>query len=549
MIKLRKAFPGQNQGRVTWDSIFGEDKESAKRPVSTRVFPGGSYGRSLVGTDNAYKRLLEALRSNAPGGWSDNRFEQANHYKGITYTAIHRQNEMLTQAEFQVFYKDDNAPDGKRPVTKFDPPQGDRFCRPYDLVELLEKPNRDDSFGDLLSNWNLQMDLTGSALTHMVPNKLGTPFELYPIPTALAIPQPVINEQYPFGYYRIQPVYPYGPFSSYPTPNSSVGAAIPAQWMIRFKYPHPLLRYDGYSPLTAFNLHIDEVESIDRSRFYKMKGSIDPSAVLNSTDAEGAQALPTEEIERILAEFEVQQGPQNHGKLHIAAPGWKLEEWGTRPADMEYQAGWEQLVGFVLGGLGITKPAAGMIEDAAYATLFATLKQLYWLTLEPKANRIAQKLTRYLGPFFGDNLIIEIRCRPIDDHEKKDKDLNTLMAGKALTKNEMRKELGYELTKEEWGEDIAGDPSPNELEQQDQQMQAQQEEMKLQQQQGDQKLSLDKQKLEQDREEPMEVTKSRPKTRTLGQGALGPRMKMFGNKSLYSRIREEIGAKNGNGRH
>src|SRR5260370_35899679 len=109
------------------------------------------------------------------------------------------------------------------------------------------------------------MTLMGKALTWMVPNKLKTPMELYSIPTAIAIPQPAINPDFPDGYYRIQPIYPYGPFSSYPTPATAVGAPIPAQWMLRVKYPHPLLRYDGYSPMTVLRLQQDEIESIDRS--------------------------------------------------------------------------------------------------------------------------------------------------------------------------------------------------------------------------------------------------------------------------------------------
>ena len=58
-----------------------------------------------------------------------------------------------------------------------------------------------------------------------------------------------------------------------------------------------------------------------------------------------------------------------------------------------------------------------MVEDAAYATLFATLKQLYWITLQPFCDYIAAMLTRQLAKFFGDDLIIEIRCKRIDDHE------------------------------------------------------------------------------------------------------------------------------------
>lgn len=448
----QKPFPERDMSRFLWRQVFGgTHKEENLKP---QVTPGGTYSRSVLANPEAYKRLLQAMRSMAPGGWTDNRVEESKHFTGIQYVAIHRCGEQMAQATFSVYERDVTAPDGRRRVPENHP-----------LVQLLERPNNDDSFGDLMYNWNMHLDLYGMALTWMVPNQDHIPMELYPIPVPLAIPQPAINPDYPDGYWRIQPLYPYGPFSSYPTPATAVGAPIPAQWMIRMKYPHPLLRYDGYSPMSALKLHIDEVESMDRSRWYSMKRSINPSAVLNFENMDGMEPLPEPEIERIRAEFENNnQGPENAGQLFVATPGAKLEPWGSRPIDMDYQRGWDQIVSFVLGGFGITKPAAGMIDDSSYSTLFATLKQLYWLTLEPKCNRIASKLTRHLAPFFGDNLIVEIKCKRIDDHDVRNAKLDRLMSAKAITKNEMRKELDLAPTNEMWGNDIAGmDPLPPDM--------------------------------------------------------------------------------------
>lgn len=383
-------------GRAVWREIFNtSDRSPSQRNREEFPYParrpvrGGTYGRSVTSTsDAAFVRLLEAMRSMAPGGWSDDRWEQTRHFLGIAYVAIHRKSVMMGQAEFQVFKKDPHHPDGKRPVTPHDPPDGDRaakYVRPYDLVELLEKPNRQDYFGKWLYRVTQQKDLTGTALTWMVPNQFGTPYEMYCVPTAIAIPQPVVNPDFPDGFYRIQPVYPYGPFSSYPTPNSAVGAAVPAQWMLRFQYPHPLLRYDGYSPLTGLRLHIDEVEMMDRSRWYAMKRSINPSAVLDLSEVDGSEPWVEAELERIRADIEAtMQGPENHGQLLVPPPGGRLEPWGRAPIDMEYQAGWDQLVSFIMGGFGITKPAAGMVEDSSYSTLYATLKQLHLVTLQPE---------------------------------------------------------------------------------------------------------------------------------------------------------------------
>lgn len=469
----KETFIDRERGERLWRQTFATNKEEKPKPHS-RPIPGGSHGRSSLSSPLAYTRLLEAMRSMAPGGWSDDRYEQTRHLTGMPYVAITRIGMQLAGAEFQVFKRDPQAPEGRRPVTEDDPPEGDRLCKPYDLVNLLQKPNRQDSFGMMMWRRFQQKALTGTALTWMVPNKLGVPMELYIIPTAIAIPQPAVNPDFPDGYYRIQPLYPYGPFSSYPTPTTAVGAPIPAQWMLRSVYPHPLLRYDGYSPLTGMRLHIDETEMMDRSRFYKMKRSINPSAVVNFTDMEGSQPLPEEEIERIHAEWENEfQGPENAGKLIVGVPGGTVEEFGTRPVDMEYQAGWEQLTSFVLGGgFGITKPAAGMIEDSSYGSLFATIKQLNLVTLDPECDMMGSELTKHLAPFFGDDLIVEVRCKKINDHEISFAKVQHGLNAKCLTKNQVLQLLELPTTKEEWGNDIAGDPSPMEkqAQQQEQQM-------------------------------------------------------------------------------
>lgn len=451
------------RSRSVWREVFGghathkergtvgiaaDPREQMNKPV-----PGGSYARSASSTTYwaSFKRLLDAMRSMAPGGWSDDRWEQSRNLVSIAFVAITAKCRILSQSEFQVFRKDRRAPDGKRPINEDEDPKA------YELIRLLEKPNPQDSFGDLMWRWNQQQDLTGMALTWMVPNQLGKPMELYAIPTAIAIPQPAVNPEFPDGYYRIQPVYPYGPFSSYPTPASAVGAAIPAQWMLRFMYPHPILRYDGYSPLTGLRLEMDELNMVNRSRHYSMRKAINPSAVVDLSEMEEGQPWTDEQIDRMRTEFEnVFYGPENAGGIIVPPPGGKIEPWGANPVDMDYPQGWDQLTNFLLSGFGITKPAAGMVEDSSYSTLYATLKQLDLLTLQPWRDSVAAKLTRQLACFFGDDLIIEIRGKRVDDDEIKGRKLDKLIQTKSITHNQLLKELEMPMTDEPWGDERVG---------------------------------------------------------------------------------------------
>lgn len=450
-----KAGPGQGRStqssRSVWRDIFrGTDKERDR--AAPRQRPQGLDGIS-ASTANATARLIQALRTNAPGAPSDDRWEQVRHYFGIVFVSIFNLCRQMSRCEFQVYRKDDSLPDGKRPLKKGE--EG------WDLVRLLERPNRQDSWGKFIFRTVQQKLLTGTAFTLMVPNKLGTPMELYNIPTPLAIAQPAVNPDYPEGFYRIQPVYPYGPFSSYPVPTSAVGAPIPAQWMMRMSYPHPLLRYDGWSHLTALRQDIDAFEMIGRSRHYSMRRAINPSAKLTFKDLESGQPIPEEEVNRLRAEFENDaMGPENWGRLLVAAAGGDLEPWGANPVDMAYEHGWDQLSSFLMGAFGITKPAAGMVEDSSYATLFATLKQLHMIFMEPECDDISADLNMQLAPFFGDDLVVEVRTRRIDDHELKLQKIDKLCQYSAITYNQLLKEMDMPTTDEEWGAERVGRDQP-----------------------------------------------------------------------------------------
>lgn len=560
------------EGQALWQRVFGSagtDKETGS--LQPRYDPSSVRPlRSMqaTATNAAVFRLLQSLKSKSPGAWTDNRYEQAAHYTGITFVSIFRLARLMSQAEFQVFIKDPTHPDGKRPVTETDAPHGGFYMRgdelvprhpevrPYQLVTLLKKPNPQDSFGKMLMRFIVQKYLTGTRLCWMVENVLGAVAHLFPIETVIASPNPIIDAEHPDGYYRIQPLYPNGPYSVYPTVNAAAGATIDARWMLVDRFPHPFFRYDGYSPLTGMKLHVDEVEAMDRARWYEMKRSIKPNAILQMTEVEGNIAqLTTEQMERIRAEFESEfQSPENWGKLIVGAPGFDLQ-LQTDTREVDYYQGWEQLVSFVMGGFGITKEAAGMISDASYAALFATLKQLYFVTLDPECQDVAQDFTNNLAPMYGDDLEVEVRARPIDDHEKTLAELGLLMQAKAVTKNEVRKHLKFSTTLEPWGNDIAGDPSPAETLMNTQMLAAALPDESEEQEKGVILPGKDGPEGADRDPEPEQIKDTRPGPGSLGEGSRGPQdknRKSFDFGEGINRLRRYYAVKaltNGKGGH
>ena len=531
-----------------WDRAFGtiKERETAEVRVNAteRAEKLASKWGGSVSQQAAFVKLLTAMRSRAPGGWSDNRYEQANHFIGIVYACIRPIATQMQQTEFQVYKRDENLPDGKRPITRNDPAERE-WTKPYDLVKLLQRPNGRDSWGKMMYRWAQQKWLTGSALTWMVPNQFGTPFELYSVPTATAIPQPVTNPEFPDGYWRIQPIYPYGPFSSFPSAATAVGALIPSQWMLNFQFPHPMLWYDGYSPLSALRLHVDEITSIDTGRWYANKNIVAPSVMLNPTSSEGdaTEPIPEQEIERIVAMLENQfMGMENVSKILFGTPGWKLEKWADTPDKMMFESGWDQLMNFIAGAFGVTKPVMGMTDDASYSTLYASLKQFSLQTIQPECDDIGAELTHHLAPFFGDDLIIEIRSSRINDHEIKHQKVSLAAQYGVIRNNEMRKELDFDLDPdEEWGNELVGvEPAdvPQEMGQPDVSGQAVENAANGR---------PEPPPLEEPEEDEQEIEQTRPRPGPLGAGSLGPRKSLRPQvKSFYDRVTEVIS--NGNGR-
>lgn len=126
------------------------------------------------------------------------------------------------------------------------------------VIDLLTRPNEDESFDDLIRRAVEQMYLTGTGLLWVVHNKFDIPFELYSIPTVTAFAYPA-GEGYSQGHYRIVPMYPEG---AIPPRLMSRQAVIPAEHVVRVMCPHPTLQYEGFSPLVALRKQADRLENL-----------------------------------------------------------------------------------------------------------------------------------------------------------------------------------------------------------------------------------------------------------------------------------------------
>jgi len=414
-------------------------------------------------------QLADLLRRDPQGQQTDNRMEQSSHYKGILYIAIRSIMDCVYSATVQINKKhrryarvslrrlekslDRLRASDPRSIALIEKalptPHAnteDEQFRPFDdpdhsLCKLIDQPNRTETFNELLAQLVLQYNLTGSALLWANPNHLGVPGELYVLPTALCWPQPPTVD-YPEGWWRVTQYYPSGGYGLLPSAIAGGGAPVDARDIFVFKNPHPLWRWDAYSPLTACATQLDVLESIDISRWAAMDRGITPDMVLLAPGVQQAQLDAY--LERLkqtnIGKFRHRGimaigGDQYDSKYDIKFPSQTAK-------DMDYGSGWDQMVAFALAAFGVPKSVASLANTGSYAELYAALKQFHTLTMRPLAARMGAWLTRKLARIWGRDFAIELDLPTIDDQQLQEQQLSTDLAHDGLTYNEYRATRG-----------------------------------------------------------------------------------------------------------
>jgi len=396
---------------------------------------------------------LEALRRNPPGQWGADRWEQVNHFKDIIYVAGRR----VMSLFFAATYTPARRKRPRRGKTTFGPAgtvaksvgQSSREGRDEDytpiddcdhpLYRLATRPNPHESMGRVTAKGILQYLLTGVYPAWCVPNANGRPVELYPLRTPFLYPQPP-SPQYPRGAWRVTAT-GQGWMTNLPF-GASAGTVLPGEEVARLLNPHPIIDYDGFSPLTAGGVQLDVLQSIDESRKSAMDSGLNLDAVMLVPGGEQAT------LDRLSAQMtEKAGGARNHRKFVALATqdfgaGGKtaLETLGTAPKDMDYPQGWEQMTKFALALFGVPPAVAGLTPTGGNAELFAARRQF----LDQQSGLVGEVgdfYTRCLAdPYssFPGEYVLQVKPQPVDDHEFREQQVKRRIDADLVTYNEAR---------------------------------------------------------------------------------------------------------------
>ncbi|HUE17057.1 MAG TPA: phage portal protein [Planctomycetaceae bacterium] len=463
--------------------MFGKLKSFTTQLGSLAKRAGGAVFRG-VGGHSFLVGLRYAIHHGNPGAWASDHREETQQVTGWNYVAIRAKCIQGMQARISV-YQDQRAPEAKalrkrvrngygqlatghdktalrqKALYGREEDTSEELPERHRLVRLLKQPNRRQSGAHFRYECIQQLESTGTVLIWNVPNKLGLTIERHVIPTAMATPMPPMPNL-PHGGWRIDPgasrfsfplidngfVESYGYFRA-------VGAVIPASphdidgrlivdnednplgFIQAIRWPHPLFKDDGYSPLSAIALWSDLAVEIDRMRWAAMKNQANPSLIITPGD----DVEPNEEmLDRAAKRFNDKYGgPENAGRAMFLSGKAEITQLGSSPREMDYQSGFDQAGRAILAGHGTPPIAAGASSSGSYAAFYAELKQFTELTIQPILDFLAEEDTERLAPQFGEGLTIEYVAAAIDDADLLEKRLDRdIKAGNVLTAKEYR---------------------------------------------------------------------------------------------------------------
>lgn len=417
--------------------------------------------------------LRQALGSGQPGQWASDHRTESEQYTGWTYVAVRSICLQAMQASVSVF-QDENDPRQKqlRRSMRDDPgrrrlkslyasEEGEAEPLPntHPLCKMLKRPNPTQSGAQFRYEQVLQLQLTGSCIIWNVPNKLGKTVQRYVIPTGMTTPV-APSTDLPTGGFRIQTnssryaVVDDDGFTTSGMFSQIMGRVVPLEQIQVVRWPHPLLKEDGQSPVSAGAKWIDSANQIDQARWSQMNNGADPSVILTL----GPEFNMSPEEAEVAAEKICQKygGPENAGKAMVtnADNAYTLT---TTPKDMSYTESFNQLRDAALALHGVPGIAAGISDGGSYAAFYASLKQFVSLTVQPILDLIAEEETEQLSPQFGEGLTVEIEAAQIDDPEVLERRITTDVAARSITVDEVRALRGLPpLGPERGGDQFAG---------------------------------------------------------------------------------------------
>ena len=215
--------------------------------------------------------------------------------------------------------------------------------------------------------------------------------------------------------------------------------------VLHVKAFHPQDDHYGLSPLQAAATAIDVHNSAAAWSKALLDNAARPSGAIVYKGVDGLGQLGQDQYDRLVDELEANhQGARNAGRPMLLEGGLDWKPMGFSPSDMEFHRTKEAAARDVALAFGVPPMLLGLPGDNTYAN-FAEANRAFWRqTLIPLVRRTAQSLAQWLGPAFGDDLVLEPDLDAVEAlAEERESLWRRVSAASFLSEDEKREAVGY----------------------------------------------------------------------------------------------------------
>ena len=178
--------------------------------------------------------------------------------------------------------------------------------------------------------------------------------------------------------------------------------------VLHVKAFHPQDDHYGLSPMQAAAQALDVHNAASRWSKALLDNAARPSGAIVYKGADGMGALAGDQYDRLVAELESHhQGAANAGRPMLLEGGLDWKPMGFSPSDMEFQKTKESAAREVALAFGVPPMLLGLPGDATYANYQEANRAFYRLTVLPLVGKTLAALTGWLGPLFGEGLVLK----------------------------------------------------------------------------------------------------------------------------------------------
>tara|TARA_R100000951_G_scaffold116401_2_gene128052 strand:- start:4949 stop:7012 length:2064 start_codon:yes stop_codon:yes gene_type:complete len=319
--------------------------------------------------------------------------------------------------------------------------RGDEVIDRHPLVNLLDRPNPQQSYSEFFNAVFGYLMLGGNSYILKVSGSMNLPRELHLLrPDRIEIKggNGVFPEKYEYKINgRTQAIY-------------DVDQESGASELKQIKLWHPLDDYYGCSPLTAAAMEVDQHNSATKHNINLLENGARPSGavVFKPQDDSGYQVqLSDSQRSQLMSDLNQRfSGSKNAGRPMLLEGDFDWKEMGLSPKDMDFINLKHMAATDIAMCFGVPSQLVGVPDSQTYSNVAEARLALYEETIIPFLRKVESDLNEWLVPMFSEDLVFEYdidRIPALSERRRRiyENVLGAVNAG-IMTRNEAREMIG-----------------------------------------------------------------------------------------------------------